>query len=609
GASTRKTTLPVNASAPPAEPRARKWRQTDSECGAGATSAAGAAVAAALQFFAASQCLVREDWPINAAVDTLAARLARLPGSVLLLEAGSDPPVESIIPGFRYSLKGSQYDWNFTSVDDSWSSQALRGGQRQPRGHMLGGSGSLNDMVYARGYPADYDEWATIVGDIWNWTTVLEYFKKTEYLTDERIIDDPELMKYHGRSGDIEVTGLRESTNVTDRFLEAFKELGFAMVKDMTYPKLIGAGRFSHTIRDGRRDSTLTAMLNKVENDRNNLKVVKQAFVTKILIQNNTAYGVEVLLNGDQFTFFANKEVVVTAGTFNTPKLLMLSGLGPKDQLENLDIAVIKDLPVGENLHDHIMVLTFLAADNGTCYSPKSESHMDVIRYLYDRTGSLSMTNSMGAYIKDPSVDGPLFAIYPSCMPVNTQFYQQCVELLGFKEKICAKLQSELENYEVLPLAVVLLKPKSRGRLRLQSKDPSAAPLIYSGTFNDTSDLTAFPDALNVAWSVANTSYFRMKNARVVELEVDVCADSSELEKVKCDARAMATSAWHATGTAALGAVLDARLRVRGVAHLRVADASVMPKIIRGNTNAPVVMIAERAADFIKEEHYGTNYT
>lgn len=494
-------------------------------------------------------------------------------------------------------------------MDDSWCCQALRSGQRQPRGHMLGGSGSLNDMVYARGYPADYDEWAAIVGDIWKWTTVLEYFKKTEYLTDERIIDDPELMKYHGRSGEIEVTGHRESTNVTDRLLEAFKELGFAMVKDMTYPHLIGAGRFSHTIRDGRRDSTLTAMLNRVKNDRNNLKVIKEAFVTKILIHNNTARGVEVLLNGDQFIFHASKEVVVTAGTFNTPKLLMLSGIGPKEQLENLDITVIQDLPVGENLHDHVMVLTFMAADNGTCYTPKSKSHMEVIRYLYDRTGSFSMTNSVGAYITDPSVDGPLFAIYPSCMPIGTQFYHKCVEVLGFKENICAKLQSELENHEVLPMAVVLLKPKSRGRVKLRSKNPSAPPLIYSGTFTDTSDLTAFPDALNVAWSMANTTYFRMKNARVIELGVDVCTDSNDLEKVKCEARAMATSAWHAAGTAALGGVLDARLRVLGVTHLRVADASVMPKIIRGNTNAPVVMIAERVADFIKEEHYGTNYT
>ncbi|XP_063381198.1 ecdysone oxidase-like [Cydia fagiglandana] len=591
-----------------------------SACGGGGVGGGGvgSAVAAALHFFAASQCLVREEWLPDATVhngstwDFIvvgggtagAALAARLPGAVLLLEAGGDPPQESIIPGFRHHLKGSEYDWNFTSVDDAVSSQALINGQQlQPRGKTLGGSGSINDMVYARGFPADYEEWASLVGEQWNWTNVLKYFKKTEHLTDEKIINDPELMEYHGRNGDIEVTGLNESMYTTTKFLEAFEELGFPIVKDMTYPGLIGAGRFSHTIRDGQRDSSLTAMLNK-QSWNEKLKVVKNALVTKILIENDKAYGVEALINGDSFTFLVDKEVVVSAGTFNTAKLLMLSGLGPKEHLEEMEIEVIKDLPVGDNLHDHVMVLTYLAADNGTCFYNEAESQMELIRYLYDRTGSYSRTDSMGAYITNKDGTVPEFAIYPSCISVGENFYQNCVNMLGFQHKICTQLQSELESSELLGLAVVLLKPKSRGKVRLKSADPLEAPLIYSGTFCDISDLDGFPSALQIAWSIANTSYFRAVNARVIELDIDYC-NNIGTEDLKCKAQAMATSAWHAVGTAAMGSVLDSRLKVRGVRGLRVADASVMPKVVRGNTNAPVIMIAERAADFIKEEYFG----
>lgn len=503
-------------------------------------------------------------------------------------------------------MKGSKYDWNFTSVDDHVSSQALSGGsQHQPRGKMLGGSGSINDMVYARGFPTDYDEWATTLGDQWGWTNVLEYFKKTEHITDERILNDPELLRSHGRGGDIEVTGKIESTFETDRYLDAFKEIGFKVVKDMTSPNGIGAGRFSHTIRDGRRDSSLTGLLNKAAK-RNNLRVLTDTFVTKILTINNTAYGVRALINKQEFTFFASKEVIVSAGTFNTPKLLLLSGIGPKEHLDGLGKKVVQDLPVGENLHDHVMVLNWLAADNGTCYSDQSAFYMNMIQYLYDRTGTLSRTNSMGAYLSlngssDPNV--PDIAFYPSCIPIDSKFYDGCKNVLGFKDHICSKLNSLNKDHELISIAVVLLKPKSRGKVQLKSTDPLDAPLIFSGTFSDPADLDGFPQAIDTVYALANTSYFMRKNARVVEFDIEGCKDLEGAEEVKCKSRAMATSAWHAVGTAAMGSVVNSHLKVKGVDSLRVVDASVMPKVIRGNTNAPVVMIAEKAADFIKKDY------
>lgn len=510
------------------------------------------------------------------------------------------------IPGFKDSMKGSKYDWNFTSVDDHLSSQALSGGsQHQPRGKMLGGSGSINDMVYARGFPADYDEWATTLGDQWNWTNVLEYFKKTEHITDENILADPELMKSHGRGGEIEVTGKTQSTFDTDRYLEAFKEVGFKIVKDMTSPNGIGAGRFSHTIRDGRRDSSLTGLLNK-SSKRNNMRVIKDTLATKILTINNTAYGIKVLIDSKEMTLFASKEVIVSAGTFNTPKLLLLSGIGPKKHLQNVGINVVQDLPVGENLHDHVMVLNWLAADNGTCYTDEASFYMNMIQYLYDRTGTLSRTDSMGAYLSlndssDPNV--PDIAFYPSCVPINNEFGSGCKNILGLKDSICSKLDSLNKDHELISVAVVLLKPKSRGKVQLKSTDPLDAPLIFSGTFSDASDLEGFPRALDLVQALANTSYFMRKNARVVEFDIENCKDLEGAELVKCRSRAMAMSAWHAVGTAAMGSVVDARLKVKGVDSLRIVDASVMPKVIRGNTNAPVIMIAEKAADYIKEDY------
>ncbi|CAH2038168.1 unnamed protein product, partial [Iphiclides podalirius] len=544
--------------------------------------AAGATVAAALQFFAASQCLLQEAWPHHSTVpnassfdfivvgggtagSVVAARLSELRGvSVLLLEAGGDPPQESIIPGYRNTLKASRYDWNFTTMDDGFSSQALRdGSQRQPRGRMLGGSGSLNDMVYARGFPADYAEWGTTVGDEWGWDRVLEYFKKTEHLTDERIVNDPELSRHHGVGGEIQVSGTSESTHTTDRYLEAFEELGFKVVKDMTYPNGIGVGRFSHTIKEGRRHSSLTALLNGSAR-RDNLYVLKDAHVAKVLIENRTAIGVSVMVEDEEFHYYAAREVVLSSGTFNTPKLLMLSGIGPEEHLNELGIAVVQDLPVGDNLHDHVMVLTYLSADSGTCEEDERDAHMDAIKYLYDRSGALSRTTDVGAYLSltgDPNV--PDFAFYPTCMPRDSGFYEGCFNVLGFKREICEKLAAENKDRELMSLAVVCLKPKSRGRVRLRSADYWDEPLIYSGTFGHPDDLEGFPRALEVAWAVASTSYFKSKNARVVNIGIDECTGLEGSDRSKCIARNTAMSAWHSVGTAAMGTVVDSRLRAR----------------------------------------------
>lgn len=502
-------------------------------------------------------------------------------------------------------LKQSAYDWNFTTLNDSFASQALAGGQqRQPRGRLLGGSGSINDMVYARGYPADYDDWASTMGHLWNWDNVLPYFKKTERMTDKAIVEDPDLMSYHGTEGDIEVTGSKEPTHQTNVFLNAFEEMGFDIVKDMTNPMRIGAGRFSHTVRKGRRDHSVTALLNKAAS-RPNLFVVKETLVTKILIDNNTAFGVRALKDGEEFTFYANKEVIVSAGTFNTPKLLMLSGIGPRDHLEELGIDLVTDQPVGGNLQDHIMVFLHMTAKNGTCPSSQPAQNMEVIKYFYDQSGSLAQSDSLGAYFKHSTSQSPWnvpdFAIYPTCVPVASSLYSSCVSIIGLNEEICKSLAKANQNLEIINLALVMLKPASRGNVWLRSTDPLDAPLIYSGTFSAIEDLDLYPEAMEMVLSLANTSYFRSMEAEILQVPLERCRQVTGREYLRCKAFNMATSAWHASGTTA--EVVDGRLRVKGVSQLRVVDASVAPSVPRGNTNAPVVMIAEKAADFIKEDH------
>ncbi|KAH9628200.1 hypothetical protein HF086_006831 [Spodoptera exigua] len=608
----------------------RRWsyliEDADNMCYAvGGCAGAGPAasyVAAALQFFAASQCLLQESYPRHAHVtngsqydfivvgggtagSALAARLAEEDRfSVLLLEAGPNPPVESIIPGLRQTLKETPYDWNFTTVDDGVTSQALASHvQRQPRGKMLGGSGSLNDMVYARGHPQDYYEWADIAGDVWNWTNVLDYFKKTEHMTDSNIVGNEELMQYHGTGGAIEVAGAHYPHSPNSKMMQAFQELGFAAVDDMTYPYKIGVGKFSHTVRAGRRDSSLTAMLNKVKSRK--LHVLKNTFATKILFEGNKAVGILADSDGRELHVYAKHEVIVSAGTFNTPKLLLLSGVGPSHILNQFGIDVVQDLPVGQGLQDHVMFLNFMTAHRGTCELKESDGYFNVVKYLYNGSGTLSYSDSIGAYLpqKDKDANIPYFAIYPSCVPAGQLTSKLCMQGIGFTNEICGKLQKENELHELIVAAVVLLKPQSRGNVTLKSVHPDVDPAIYSGTFDDEADLEGFPEAIEKALSLVNTTHFKKLGARVVDLTPESCVGLQGAARKRCSVRALALAAWHAVGTARLGAVLDAELRVRGLQGLRVADASVMPTMVRGNTNAPVVMIAEMAADFIKNQY------
>ncbi|CAG9786428.1 unnamed protein product [Diatraea saccharalis] len=602
-------------------------------CAAGGSTVANA-VSAALHFFAVAQCMMREPWPEQpkimneshfdiivvgggSAGSLIASRLAELGDvTVLLVEAGPDPPPESMVPAYKDFMKTGAYNWNFTSTTNSESSKALEGGiQRQPQGRMLGGSGSANDMVYTRGFPHDFHTWADIAGPTWDWDAVLPSFKKTEHLTDPTILNDPVLMAYHSVEGEITVSGSKQTSKDVDTFLNAFNELGFPIVEDMTYPGRFGAGRFLHTIRDGRRDSTATAFISRAGfENRGNLFVLRNSVVTQILIDSNkTAYGVKVTRDEESFIYYADFEVVLSAGVFNTPKLLMLSGIGPRNHLEEMGIDVVHETPVGESLHDQTMVLIYLTADVDLCTLPKAERHIEMIKYLYNQTGALSSSDSMGLYMstdKNSDVTAPDFAIYPVCIPKNVGFRNACPSILNFQKHICDKLGAINEEKELLSFAVVKLNPVSKGNVKLASNDPKDNPSIYSGTFSDPRDYEGYPEAMRTVYSLVNTTVMKQIGARVVDYDLPDC-NGLEVEDdnyFKCIAQNVGMSAWRAGGSVSMGAVLTPRLKMKGMHKLRVADASAMPATVRGNVEAPVIMIAERAVSYINEEVKATPY-
>ncbi|KAJ8717001.1 hypothetical protein PYW08_005400 [Mythimna loreyi] len=293
----------------------------------------------------------------GSAGSVIANRLTEIEdASVLLIEAGGDPPVESVVPACMDYMKNTSVDWNYRTEDDGYSQQTHKNhGVEMTRGKMLGGSSSINYMFYTRGNPNDYDGWANITGDqTWNWENTLPYFKKSERLV-EPILLEYDAGRYHGTDGYLGTT--RYYNEEVLKYFEAFKELGHEIVMDTNGGTPLGYTECMFTIADHLRQSTAQSFLSPIKN-RRNLFVLKNTLVSKILFDDDkNAIGVEVILaNNKTASYKARKEVIVSAGTINTPQLLMLSGVGPKEHLLSHNITVISDLPVGQALQDHVVL-------------------------------------------------------------------------------------------------------------------------------------------------------------------------------------------------------------------------------------------------------------
>jgi choline dehydrogenase len=502
----------------------------------------------------------------GAAGCALAARLSEDDVSVVLLEAGPpDDLPEIAVPAMLGFLFKTHLDWDF----DTDPEPALDGRRGYlPRGRMLGGSSSINGMVYIRGNRADFAEWAEVAGDAWSYEHVLPYFKRSE--DNERGAD-----AYHGAGGPLGVADGRSGITLPDVWVEAAVQAGYEHNADFNGASQEGVGRYQVTQRDGTRSSSASAFLTPALG-RPNLQVLTDAHAAQIVVQRGRATGVDVLCGGRLETVHADREVIVCAGAYGSPQLLMLSGIGPRAHLSAFGIAVHEDLPVGENLQDHPCVLmSYVTTVPGlfSAFTPEN-------RALFDR-------ERRGPFASNLAEAGGFVSTRPGVRGPDVQFH--------------AGASTYHDNGLGAPFAdgqsfgPNVAKPTSRGTVSLRSPMPTAKPRILHNFLATEEDRRTMVEGMRIALRIADQPALRAIRAAPHQ----VPASDSEAD-IMDFVRRNAQTNYHAAGTCAMGGVVDAELRVLGVDGLRVADASVMPTIVRGNTNAATLMIAEKAADLIR---------
>jgi choline dehydrogenase len=504
----------------------------------------------------------------------LANRLSEDPSvKVLLLEAGgADARREIQIPAAFSKLFKGPCDWAFYTEPEA---QLGNRNLYWPRGKVLGGSSSLNAMIYIRGQRQDYDRWRDLGNPGWGYSDVLPYFKKSE--DQERGASE-----YHGAGGPLHVSNLRSPNPLSEAFVEAAVQSGFKRNPDFNGSSQEGFGLYQVTQWQGRRHSAAAAFLHPIRR-RPNLTIRTDVLVFDILFENRRAARVSFQDNGGSRQERAEREIILCAGAIGTPQLLMLAGIGPADHLRSLDIPVLYNLPgVGANLQDHPAV-----AIASECSQPLSlagaESLSSLFRYVATKRGPL--TSNVGEA-------GGFFKTAPdlACPDVQYHFAPGYFVEHGFQ-------QIKEHGYTLGP---TLLHPHSRGSITLRSSNPLDAPLIRANYFADPRDVQAMVEGLKVARSVLAAEAFSKYRKR----ELLPGPEAKDDEALRAHIAKYGETLYHPCGTCKMGqdptAVVDSELRVHGVEGLRVADASIMPTVPGGNTNAPTIMIAEKAADLIK---------
>jgi choline dehydrogenase-like flavoprotein len=512
----------------------------------------------------------------------LANRLSADPDvTVCLLEAGPEDRSPFIgIPGaFAYFMFSRKYNWRYEST----VSPDIRNGQPLfcPRGKTLGGSSAVNAMIYIRGHRSDYDRWAAAGNEGWGWDDVLPYFKRSEG-------NVRGASAYHGADGPLTVSDLDPPYAVSHVFLEAAQQAGFPLNPDFNGPELEGAGVYQFTIKDGRRCGVSRAFLQPAR-VRPNLTVFTGALARRILLEEGRATGVVYAGGSEERVVRARREVIVSGGAFNSPQLLMLSGIGDADHLREHGIETRHELPgVGRNLQEHVdaCVLQASLKGDGLTVAPGGLMRMlpETLRYLRSRTGKLAASiTDTGAFLRTrPDLDVP---------DVQMHFVPLLFDDSGRNLKLMSR-----DGYT---LHVCVLRPESRGRLTLASADPAAAPVIDFNFLAEPADRRSLVEGIRLARQILAAPAF--EPWRGEELHPGPSARSDE--EILAKAKECLGLVYHPVGTCSMGsddmAVVDPELRVRGIGGLRVVDASVTPTLVSGNTNAPTIMIAEKASDLI----------
>jgi choline dehydrogenase len=497
----------------------------------------------------------------------LAGRLSEDPGvQVLLIEAGGPDSIPELhIPAAFPAVFKSSLDWDLLGEQEPGL-----GGRRLylPRGRVIGGSGSVNAMIYLRGHRADFDEWAAAGCDGWSYDDVLPYFKRAE--DNERGAD-----AFHGVGGPLSVSDSRSMHPLIDVMLEASVQAGYARIPDLNVDRPEGVSRFQLTQRGGFRCSTADAYLNPAL-ERDNLQVLSSAFVQRLAFEGDRAIGVELVRDGIVETVRAEREVILSAGSYHSPALLMLSGIGPVDELAPLGIAVREELPVGRNLQDHCMAQLNYTTDEPTLFGTFTPDNFALLH-----------EHGRGPLTSNIPEAGGFFRTRPELEAPDVEFH--FAPSMFFDEGLTAPSEG---GY---CFGAVVVKPTSRGRVMLRAPLPDSKPRVLCNFLTTEEDRRSLIEGTRIALEIAAQPALKA----VERAPFSVPASSSD-EDILAWARVAGQSVYHPTSTCAMGAVVDAELRVFGIDGLRVADASVMPTITRANTNAATIMIAEKAADLIR---------
>jgi len=496
----------------------------------------------------------------------LAARLSEDPEtSVLLLEAGPPDVNQNIhVPLGYLQLARTEIDWDYDSAPEPSC-----GGRRigLPRGKVLGGSSSLNAMIYIRGNRRDYDEWGA---PGWGWDDLFPYFLQAE--DNERGASE-----WHGAGGPLPVSDQRSGNAITPAFVEAGVEAGLARNEDFNGAEQDGVGMYQVTQRGGMRASAAVAYLHPAM-ERPNLTVMPYMHVNRVLFEGTRAVGVEASRLGEAQELRAEREVILCGGAYNSPQLLMLSGVGPAEHLAMREVEVLLDQPaVGENLSDHAATYTVWT-------TPEPESLLQALEPAALEEFEASQT---GPFASNLAESGGFARVGPGAEAPDVQFHVAPIQIVE-------EGMGDPEAHGVW-VSSCLLTPESRGSVRLASADPTAKPIVRNAFYSAEADLPRMVEALRLSQEICAQPALRRYCA-----EPFTVPDGDSDAALRNHLAATTFAIYHPVGTCAIGSVVDPDLRVLGLDALRVVDASVMPAVPRGNTNAPTIAIAERAADLIR---------